>query len=77
MNDHAMTIGMKRSHFAVAHGMHHDDNYSTAADIARLCCVTMQNEMFRSIVKESHHEYHSTVHLGHVYEWENTNLLLK
>ena len=70
-------IGMKRSHFAVAHGMHNDDNYSTAADIGRLCCTAMQNDLFRSIVKESQHKYQSLIHTGHIYEWENTNLLLK
>jgi D-alanyl-D-alanine carboxypeptidase (penicillin-binding protein 5/6) len=77
MNDHAASLGMKRSNFAVAHGMHNDNNYSTAADIGRLCCATMQNDMFRSVVKESNHKYHSTVYEGHVYDWENTNILLK
>ena len=77
MNDHASTLGMKRSNFAVAHGMHHDNNYSTAAAIGRLCCVTMKNDMFRQVVQESIHKYKSTVHKEHIYEWENTNLLLK
>jgi hypothetical protein len=77
MNEHAQTLGMKRSNFAVAHGMHNDSNYSTAADIGKLCCLAMKNEAFRSIVSVSNHKYHSTVYQGHVYEWENTNLLLK
>lgn len=77
MNDHAQMLGMKRSNFAVAHGMHNDNNYSTAADIGRLCCAAMKNEAFRSVVSVSNHKYHSTVYQGHVYEWENTNILLK
>ena len=44
MNDHAQTLGMKRSNFAVAHGMHNDNNYSTAADIGKLCCIAMRND---------------------------------
>ena len=69
MNDQAQILGMKRSQFAVAHGMHHDNNYSTAADIGRLCCVAMQNDMFRDIVEVSNHKYHSCVHKGHIYDW--------
>ena len=46
---------MKRSNFAVAHGMHNENNYSTAGDIGRLCCTAMKNEMFRSIVSVSNH----------------------
>lgn len=77
MNEHAQGLGMKRSNFAVAHGMHNDNNYSTAADIGKLCCAAMKNEQFRSVVSVSNHKYHSTVYHGHVYEWENTNILLK
>jgi D-alanyl-D-alanine carboxypeptidase len=29
-------LALKATHFAVAHGMHHDRNYSTALDIATL-----------------------------------------
>ena len=47
MNEHAQNLGMKRSNFAVAHGMHNDNNYSTAADIGKLCCAAMKNESFR------------------------------
>ena len=77
MNEHAQALGMKRSNFAVAHGMHNDNNYSTAADIGRLCCASMKNESFRSIVSVSTRKCPSTVYSGHVYEWENTNILLK
>ena len=28
MNEMADDLGLKRSHFAVAHGMHNDNNYS-------------------------------------------------
>ena len=50
MNDKAQELGMKRSKFSVAHGMHHDNNYSTAFDIAKLSCHAMQLEDFRTVV---------------------------
>lgn len=77
MNDYGLSAGLKKSHFAVAHGMHHENNYSTAGDIAKLCCLSMKNEKFRQIVKESSREVQSSVFKGHVYKWENTNNLLK
>ena len=36
MNENADQLGLKRTHFAVAHGMHHPNNYSCANDIAVL-----------------------------------------
>ena len=38
MNDKAADHGMKKSNFAVAHGMHNDNNYSTALDMAKISC---------------------------------------
>ena len=77
MNEHGLKLGLKKSNFAVAHGMYNENNYSTAADIAKLCCVCMRNEQFREVVKESEHTCRSTQYSNHIYEWENTNFLLK
>ena len=77
MNDMALKFNMKKSNFAVAHGMHNDNNYSTAADIAKLCCHAMKDERFREVVEVSNYKCNSTVYQDHVYEWENTNILLK
>jgi len=41
---------MKNSHFNVAHGMHHENNYSTAHDMGRLACHAMEYELFREVV---------------------------
>ena len=41
MNDTAMKHGLKKSNFAVAHGMHHNNNYSSALDIAKLSRVAL------------------------------------
>jgi D-alanyl-D-alanine carboxypeptidase len=77
MNQKAQILNLKKSNFAVAHGMHHDNNYSSAYDIGKLCCHAMENEMFKEIVNEQTREVKSLKHQGHVYKWENTNILLK
>jgi D-alanyl-D-alanine carboxypeptidase len=41
MNEKAEELELSDSHFAVAHGMHHDENFSTATDIAVLSCHAM------------------------------------
>ena len=52
MNDEAKDLNLKKSHFTVAHGMHHDQNYSTAYDIGKLCCLMMKNPKFKSVVSQ-------------------------
>jgi len=47
MNEKAQQLELKKTNFAVAHGMHHDDNYSTAQDIARLSCEALKKPKFR------------------------------
>jgi len=68
---------MTKSNFAVAHGMHNDNNYSTALDMAKISCHMMQKPKFREVVKQVSHKCNSTVYQGHQYKWENTNHLLK
>ena len=41
MNEAASRLGLKYSHFAVAHGMHHNDNYGSALDVAKLSRVAL------------------------------------
>ena len=41
---------MVNSHFAVAHGMHNDNNYSSAHDMAKACAYAMDNDNFKDIV---------------------------
>ena len=77
MNEQASLLGMKNSNFAVAHGMHHDQNYSTAYDIAVLCQAAIEHELIREVVGTQVRHSNSREFLGHVYKWENTNMLLK
>jgi len=50
MNEMANTLGLSRSHFAVAHGMHNENNYSSAYDMGKLSCIMMRDERFKDIV---------------------------
>jgi D-alanyl-D-alanine carboxypeptidase len=77
MNKKAVALNMGKSNFAVAHGMHNDNNYSSAYDIGKLCCFAMDNQDFRDIVIQQNRECRSQKFPGHVYKWENTNNLLK
>ena len=77
MNEQARELGLKKTHYASAHGMYVEENVSTAADSAKLCYYAMKSETFREIVKESERECLSTVYSGHAYKWQNTNYLLK
>ena len=47
MNEKARKLGMKSSNFNVAHGMHHDNNYSTSFDLGLLSSYAMKNDQFR------------------------------
>ena len=77
MNQNAILIGMKKTNFASAHGMYVEDNYSTAADMARLCYFTNKIHLFREIVRTQERETLSQCFPGHTYKWQNTNFLLK
>ena len=46
MNDTANELGLRNTHFAVAHGMHHFDNFSTALDIALLSKAALAKHPF-------------------------------
>jgi len=49
MNDTAKKAGAKNSNFVNPHGLHHDDHYTTAYDLAMITAYAMQNATFREI----------------------------
>lgn len=76
MNKTAKALGIsnKVTNFAVAHGMHHDRNYSSAMDMAILSCNAMKKHLiFREVVSTKKYECASRSEIGHTYKWENTN----
>lgn len=50
MNTKANEIGCKNTHFVNANGVHDDNHYSTAYDLALIGRYAMRNETFRKIV---------------------------
>ncbi|MBR2968202.1 MAG: D-alanyl-D-alanine carboxypeptidase [Clostridia bacterium] len=50
MNELASKVGANNSHFVNPHGLHDDDHYTTAYDLAKISAYAMNNEIFRQIV---------------------------
>lgn len=50
MNDTAKKIGANNSNFVNPHGLHNDNHYTTAYDLALISCYAMKNQAFREIV---------------------------
>lgn len=52
MNDKAAAIGCTGSHWVNANGLHDDQHYTTAHDMARIAAAVYQHEAFRSIMQD-------------------------
>lgn len=50
MNKKANELGAKNSHFVNPHGLHDDNHYTTARDLAIISVAAMKNDIFREIV---------------------------
>lgn len=50
MNETAKKIGANNSNFVNPHGLHDDNHYTTAYDLALISCYAMKNSDFREIV---------------------------
>ena len=53
MNAKALELGCKNTHFTNAHGLHDEEHYTTAEDMALIAMAAMKNEIFREIVAAS------------------------
>jgi len=51
MNEEAAKYGCTDTHFMNPSGLHHNDHFSTARDMAKIAQAAMENETFRSIAK--------------------------
>ena len=73
MNVQAQRLGMENSHFMNPDGWHHEDHYTTMADLVTLAKVVLNNQTMLKYTGKAT----ETVLLGdrEVY-WENTNFLL-
>lgn len=53
MNRRAVEIGMEQSHFVTPSGLHDEEHYSTAADMALLGRTALQNKLFAELCRQS------------------------
>jgi D-alanyl-D-alanine carboxypeptidase (penicillin-binding protein 5/6) len=77
MNQRAMELGAKNSHFENPDGYHSPEHYSTAYDMALIARAAMQNNFFRQVVQTPAYQGHSVSDSqGREIMWANTNRLL-
>ncbi|MCS7173860.1 MAG: D-alanyl-D-alanine carboxypeptidase [Armatimonadetes bacterium] len=57
MNARARALGARNTHFVNPHGLHHPDHYTTASDLAHLARASLQNPVFREIVRTRVYEF--------------------
>lgn len=77
MNKKAEEIGCRNTHFVNANGVHDDNHYSTAYDLALIAKYCMQNETFRNIVKTTSYSLPATnAYPSDTRTFTNTNNLL-
>ena len=50
MNETAKSLGATNSNFINPHGLHNDNHYTTAYDLALISCEAMKNDDFKEIV---------------------------
>lgn len=60
MNTRAVELGCKNTHFVNPNGVHNEDHYSTAYDLALIAKEAMKNETFRKIVSTASYTLPST-----------------
>ncbi|MGP6146616.1 D-alanyl-D-alanine carboxypeptidase family protein [Jeotgalibaca sp. A122] len=60
MNQKAIELGMTRTHYANATGLHDPENISSVADIAKLVLTALQNSTFYEVFTTLQHEVPAT-----------------
>lgn len=78
MNVRAQNLGCSGTHFVNANGLHDDDHYTTAADLAKIMANACENPDFNTVISSSTHIFAATnVHTEDGWSIaKNTNNLL-
>ena len=76
MNATAKELGATNSNFINANGLHNDNHYTTAADLAKIAYATMKIEKFREIVSQTKYDMPPTNISKTSRTFLNTNKLL-
>lgn len=75
MNETAKKIGAKNSNFVNPHGLHNENHYTTAKDLAVITSYAMKNETFKAIVSSKKHVATEMIS-GEKKVWTNKNKML-
>ncbi|MBR3382357.1 MAG: D-alanyl-D-alanine carboxypeptidase [Clostridia bacterium] len=87
MNEKAVEYGMTGTHYTNPHGLHDDDHYTTAYDMALLMRHALENDTFREIIKtieytvvEANGKFTKTIQTSNKFlytkegiDWDTTN----
>ena len=76
MNDKAKELGALNTNFVNPHGLHDQNHYTTATDLAIITKYAMQNETFRTIVSTKKYEIQPTNKKSEVRYFTNLNKML-
>ena len=77
MNKKVSELGCTNTHFVNTNGMHNDNHYTTAEDLAKIAIYCMKNEEFRKIVSTVEYKLPSTnLYPQNDRIMKNTNLLI-
>lgn len=60
MNEKAKSLGAVNTHFVNPNGLHNDNHYTTARDLALIARAGMKNPVFREVVGTFHYEIPAT-----------------
>lgn len=60
MNEKAKELGATNTNFVNPHGLHDDNHYTTAADLAKITVYAMKNETFREYIKTKRYDIPAT-----------------
>lgn len=69
MNDYAASLGCESTHFTNPEGLHDEDQYTTAEDLAKIALAAMQNDAFMKIATTTQYRYNGTL-------YNHTNVML-
>ncbi len=76
MNSRAKELSANDTHFVNPHGLHDDEHYTTALDMAKIACAAMKLDAFRNIVDIAHVKIPPTNKTEQERYYINTNGLL-
>lgn len=75
MNQKAVELGCTDTHFVNSHGLHDENHYTTARDMAKIMAACIQNEMFCQLYSETYYAVPAT-NLSEERELYTTNYLM-